>query len=61
VAGEARAIATAETVYVLVAARTPRKTPSPADVRAALERGAPGAVVDRAGYLGTPAARGEGA
>jgi acyl-CoA thioester hydrolase len=51
VAGEERAIATAETVYVLVDGATLRKTPLPADLRAALERGAPGAVTDHAGYL----------
>jgi len=51
VAGEARPIVTAETVYVSVDAQTLRKTPLPADLRAALERLAPGAVTDHAGYL----------
>jgi acyl-CoA thioester hydrolase len=60
VAGEERVIATAETVYVLVDGQTLRKKPLPADLRAALERGAPGVVTDHAGYLGT-LARGEGA
>jgi acyl-CoA thioester hydrolase len=51
VAGEERAIAAAETVYVLVDAQTLRKTPLPADLRAALEHGAAGAVTDHAGWL----------
>jgi acyl-CoA thioester hydrolase len=50
VAGEERVIVTVETVYVLVDAHTLRKMPLPADLRAALERGAPGAVTDHAGY-----------
>jgi len=52
VAGEARVIVTAETVYVLVDGHTLRKTPLPADLRAALAGGAPGVVTDHAGYLG---------
>lgn len=49
VAGDDRVIATAETVYVLVAARTLTKlTMSPA-LRAALESGAAGVVTDHAG------------
>ena len=56
VAGEERVIVTAETVYVLVEARTLGKTALPDDLRAALAHGAPGAVTDHAGYLGTPAA-----
>jgi acyl-CoA thioester hydrolase len=51
IAGEERLIATAETVYVLVDARTIEKTPLPADLRALLERGAPGEAIDHAGYL----------
>jgi len=50
VAGEKPVIATAETVYVLVDARTLRKTPLPAGLRAALQRGGQGAVTDHAGY-----------
>lgn len=51
IAGEEAVIATAETVYVLVDAKTLAKTPLPANLREALERGVPGAVVDHAGYL----------
>jgi acyl-CoA thioester hydrolase len=43
--------ASSETVYVLVDARTLLKTPIPPEFRAALERGAPGAVTDHAGHL----------
>jgi acyl-CoA thioester hydrolase len=50
VAGEERVIATAETVYVLVDARTLTKLSLPASLRAALEGGAPGAVTDHAGF-----------
>jgi acyl-CoA thioester hydrolase len=49
VAGEPDAIATVETVYVLVDAGTLEKMTIPAGVRAALEAGAPGAVIDHAG------------
>jgi acyl-CoA thioester hydrolase len=48
IAGESAIIAGVETVYVLVDAKTLVKTPLPVDVRAALERGAPGAVIDHA-------------
>lgn len=51
IAGEERIIASAETVYVMVDAHTLQKTPVPPHIRAALERGAPGAVTDHAGYL----------
>lgn len=51
VAGQERVIVTVETVYVLVDAHTLHKMPLPADLRAALERGAPGVVTDHAGYL----------
>jgi acyl-CoA thioester hydrolase len=51
IAGAAPVIATAETVYVLVDARTLTKTPLTAELRAALERGAAGLRVDHAGYL----------
>ena len=50
VAGQESVIATAETVYVLVEARTLRKMPLPANLRAALERGGQGAITDHAGY-----------
>jgi acyl-CoA thioester hydrolase len=51
IAGDDRLIATAETIYVLVDAATLQKRELPADFRAALERGAPGLVIDHAGYL----------
>lgn len=51
IAGEERVIAAAETVYVLVEAHTLAKMSLPADMRAALERGAPGAAIDHAAYL----------
>jgi acyl-CoA thioester hydrolase len=50
IAGEAPIIVTAETVNVLVEARTLRKMPLPPDLRAALQMGAPGAITDHAGY-----------
>jgi acyl-CoA thioester hydrolase len=46
-----RVIVTAETVYVLVAQHTLNKTPIPPQLRAAMEKGAPGVVTDHAGYL----------
>ena len=58
VAGERAIIAAAETVYVLVDARTLKKMPLPADFRAALEKGAPGAATDHAGYLASLAPTG---
>jgi acyl-CoA thioester hydrolase len=51
IAGEAHVITTAETVYVLVDASTLEKRPLPGELRSALDRGAPGQVVDHAGYL----------
>lgn len=51
VAGEERVIATVETVNVLVDADTLRKMPLPDNLRAALEHGAPDAVVDHAGWM----------
>jgi acyl-CoA thioester hydrolase len=51
VAGNGRVIVTAETVYVLVKQHTLAKTPIPPELRAAMERGAPGIVTDHAGYL----------
>ena len=50
-AGEDPVLVTAETVYVLVAAHTMAKTPIPAQLRSAMEKGAPGVVSDHAGYL----------
>ena len=50
IAGDERIIASSETVYVLVDARTLVKAPIPPEFRAALERGAPGAITDHAGY-----------
>lgn len=49
IAGEDPTLATAETVYVLVDAKSLAKTPLPADLRAALERGIE-AAVDHAGH-----------
>jgi acyl-CoA thioester hydrolase len=51
IAGDDRLIATTETVYVLVEAATLQKRELPPDFRAALERGAPGQVIDHANYL----------
>jgi acyl-CoA thioester hydrolase len=53
IAGEAIVTTVAETVYVLVEAKTLEKRPLPHELRSALERGAPGRVVDHAGYLGS--------
>jgi acyl-CoA thioester hydrolase len=52
VAGDDRVIATAETVYVLVTPHTLTKTPIPPELRAAMQEGAAGQVVDHAGYFG---------
>lgn len=52
IAGEQAVIATVETVYVLVDAKTLAKAPLPDDIRAALESGARGATIDHAGFLG---------
>src|SRR5207249_805646 len=51
VAGEDPIIVTAETVYVMVDAKTLTKIPIPADVRAAFEAGACGQTTDHAGIL----------
>ena len=51
IAGREAVFATAETVYVHVDAHDLSKQPLPAPLRAALEHGAPGTVVDQAGYL----------
>ena len=48
---DGKQIATAETVYVLVAAATLTKTPLPPSFRSALEQGAPDHQTDHAGYL----------
>ncbi|HWY24522.1 MAG TPA: thioesterase family protein [Nevskia sp.] len=54
IAGTERVFVTAETVYVHVDGHSLAKQPLPAELRAALERGAPGVVIDHAGYLGLP-------
>jgi acyl-CoA thioester hydrolase len=51
VAGEDRILATAETIYVLVDARTLTKLAIPDTLRTALESGASGRVTDHAGSL----------
>lgn len=48
-AGDDVVVATVETVYVMVDSETLAKISLPADVRAALESGAPGAVTDHSG------------
>jgi len=52
IAGAEPIVVMAETVYVLVEAGTLRKMPLPADLRAALQTGAPGAITNHAGYVG---------
>ena len=51
IAGDARVIASAETVYVAVQPHTLAKMPLPAKLRTALEEGAQGKVTDHAGFL----------
>jgi len=51
IAGDSRVIVTVETVYVLVKQHTLAKTPIPPELRAVMEKGAPGVVTDHAGYL----------
>jgi acyl-CoA thioester hydrolase len=51
IVGNTTPIVVVETVYVLVDHKTLEKRPLPDDLRAALERGAPGLVTDHAGYL----------
>ncbi|HJZ76771.1 MAG TPA: thioesterase family protein [Vicinamibacterales bacterium] len=51
IAGEEPVVVAAETVYVLVDARTLTKLPLSDDLRAALQHGADGCVTDHAGYL----------
>jgi acyl-CoA thioester hydrolase len=50
IAGSGRVIATAETVYVLVDAKTLTKTPLPPRIRTALQGGAAGRAIDHAAY-----------
>ena len=50
IAGDERVIVTAETVYVLVDARTLTKLTLPDGLRAAFEEGAAGRTTDHAGY-----------
>ena len=56
IAGEERAIVTAETVYVLVDARSLTKMSLPDAIRAALTSGAEGKTTDHAAYRGTAVA-----
>jgi acyl-CoA thioester hydrolase len=51
IAGDERVIASVETVYVLVDARTLSKVPLPDPLRAALQAGAAGKVTDHAAFL----------
>lgn len=51
-AGDEQIITTVETVSVMIDANTMKKVSIPADLRTALERGAPGVIIDHAGYLG---------
>lgn len=52
-AGDDRVIAAADTVYVLVDAKTLTKTPLPDTLRAAFAEGAKGRVTDHSGYVQT--------
>jgi acyl-CoA thioester hydrolase len=56
IAGDDSIIVTAETVYVLVDAKTLTKMPLPSHVRAALHEGAAGRVTDHAAYLASATA-----
>jgi len=51
IAGDERVIATVETVYVHVDHHTLQKSPLPAPLRSALERGASNVTIDHAAYL----------
>ena len=51
IAGEEAVIVSAETVRVIMDAKSMTKLPIPEELRLAMERGAPGVVVDHAGYL----------
>ena len=53
IAGQEQIIATAESVQVNVDPKTLTKLPLSPDVRAALEIGAPGKIIDHAGYRAT--------
>jgi acyl-CoA thioester hydrolase len=55
IAGDDRMIASVETVYVLVKAKTLQKTPLPDPFRAALKDGAVGQWTDHAGWRGDTA------
>jgi acyl-CoA thioester hydrolase len=50
--GEEAVLASGETIYVLVDTHSLKKRVLPDDLRAALERGAPGTFIDHAGMLG---------
>jgi acyl-CoA thioester hydrolase len=58
IAGDDKVIATVETVYVLVDAKTLTKTPLPGTLRAAMEDGAAGRTTDHAAYFPSGAASG---
>jgi acyl-CoA thioester hydrolase len=51
VAGQEQIITRADTVNVLIDADTMQKAVIPDDLRTALEKGAPGIVIDHAGYI----------
>ncbi len=51
-AASGKILVTAETVYVLMDAHSMEKITLPVDMRAALEKGAPGITTDHAGYHG---------
>jgi acyl-CoA thioester hydrolase len=51
IAGEKRVIVTVETIYVHVDHHTLQKSPLPAPLRAAMERGATNVTIDHAAYL----------
>jgi acyl-CoA thioester hydrolase len=53
VAGEEPVLASIDTVYVLMDGPTLTKRPLPAEIRAALEHGAPGKTTDHAAYART--------
>ena len=56
IAGDEKVIVTAETVYVLVDAKTLTKMPLPDALRAAMQDGAAGRITDHAGYFPSGAA-----
>jgi acyl-CoA thioester hydrolase len=56
IAGDQAVIVTAETVYVLVDAKTLTKMPLPDALRAAMQDGAAGRITDHAGYFPSDAA-----